>query len=60
LSVLRGSCVRIAGLGQLVDVENLLRKLEKVERDAKNGKFKVNGTNGHATPLVTGTKKKRA
>jgi DNA polymerase-3 subunit gamma/tau len=25
------SCVRIAGLGQLVDVENLLRKLEKLE-----------------------------
>ena len=25
------ACVRIAGLGQLVDVENLLRKLEKLE-----------------------------
>lgn len=36
----------------------LLRKLEKVERDANNGKFKANGTNGHSTPMAN--KKKRA
>jgi hypothetical protein len=36
----------------------LLRKLEKVERDAKSGKLKLNGTNGHSTPLAK--KKKRA
>lgn len=37
----------------------LLRKMEKLERDVKSGKFKVNGTNGHTTPLVNGTKKKQ-
>lgn len=39
----------------------LLRKLEKVERDAKSGKLKLNGSNGHTTPLAkkTVTKKKK-
>ncbi len=37
----------------------LLRKMEKLERDVKNGKFKVNGANGHATPLVNGTRAKK-
>ena len=37
----------------------LLRKMEKLERDVKNGKFKVNGTNGHATRLVNGAKTKK-
>jgi len=37
----------------------LLRKMEKLERDVKNGKFKVNGTNGHTSPLVNGTKTKK-
>ena len=42
----------------------LLRKLEKVERDAKAGKLKLNGGNGHTTPLakktVTKAKKTQA
>ncbi len=37
----------------------LLRKLEKVERDAKAGKLKLNGSNGHSAPLAKKTKAKK-
>lgn len=35
----------------------LLKKLQKLEKDAKSGNLKLNGTNGHATPLAERKKK---